>query len=590
MKKAAKNIQTPEEDLSKVWDKVKTWLNGNFDKATVRELKELIIRDKKGVVDAFYKDMEFGTAGLRGIMGVGTNRMNQYTVARTTQGLVNYLKKQSNKEIKIAIAFDSRHNSKLFARTTAEICAANGCKVYLFDSLKPVPELSFAIRYLDCNAGVMITASHNRKEYNGYKVYWKGGAQIIAPHDRNIMVEIKKIKGYDLVGEKKFDKNIQEIGGKIDKAYLARIKALVLSTTNENKNHPLKIVYTPLHGTGFQLVPKALQSLGFKNVYIVAEQGRPDGDFPTVISPNPEEPSAMKLALNMGRKIGASLILGTDPDCDRVGIGVKNSNHKYQLLTGNQTGSLLAYYLLTQYKKQGKLTGKEYLVKSIVTTDLIEKIATDFGVECINVLTGFKYIAETIKNNETHKHFILGAEESYGYLVGDFVRDKDAVIASAIISEMTVWSQQQGKSLFDLLIEVYLKYGFFKEKLVSIVKDGKEGLEKINDTMVAYRSNAPKEIAGKKVIKIIDYQSKELLDLEKNETTATRLPSSNVLQFFLENGSKISIRPSGTEPKLKYYISVKLDLSSKEQYLKTEQKADANIREILNALSIPFDY
>ncbi|MFW6364610.1 MAG: phospho-sugar mutase [Bacteroidota bacterium] len=573
--------------LTQVKDKAQTWLSENYDEETRKEVKHLLENDQEGLIDAFYKDLEFGTGGLRGIMGAGTNRMNIYTVGSATQGLSNYLLKkfEDKKQIKVAIAHDSRNNSRLFAEKTAQVFTANGIKVYLFEKLRPTPELSFAIRELNCQAGVVITASHNPKEYNGYKVYWEDGGQIITPHDKNIIHEVQKIKNIAEVNFNGDKSLIEDLGEEMDNAYLERIKSLSLNPSVIKKHKDLKIVYTPLHGTGVDLVPKVLKKFGFENVIHVPEQDEVNGNFPTVKYPNPEDNNALEKAIQKAEEQNADLVMATDPDSDRVGIAVRNNKGKIEILNGNQAASLLIHYLLSQWKEKGKLTGNEYIVKTIVTTDLLENIAEDFNVETYNTLTGFKYIAAKIKELEG-KTFIGGGEESYGYLVGDFIRDKDAIISCAFFAEITAYAKEKGKSLFDQLIEIYQKYGFFKERLISITKKGKEGEEEIKKMMENFRNNPPDSINGKDVMLIHDFLKQKTMDQISHLRYNIELPKSNVLQFILEDGSKISLRPSGTEPKIKFYFSVNTTLNKKEEFEKAEKELDNKIDTIIEELKI----
>lgn len=573
--------------LTEVIAKANSWLEGNYDEETKERVKYLLEHDEAELVESFYRHLEFGTGGLRGIMGVGTNRMNIYTVGMATQGLCNYLLKQfPGEEISMAFAHDSRNNGTLFCETAAQICIANGIKVYLFDSLRPTPELSFAIRHLGCKSGVVVTASHNPKEYNGYKVYWEDGGQIIAPHDKNIIDEVQKITSVD---EVKWNGNKDEIiviGDEVDRAYLDALMTVSLSPEIVDRQSNLKIIYTPIHGTGVKLVPEILKEVGFKNVYHVPEQDVPDGNFPTVKSPNPEESAALNMALEKAREVDADLVMATDPDADRVGIAVKNEQGEFELLNGNQTGSFLLYYLLTQWQAKGKITGKEYMVKTIVTTELLAAMARDFHVEYYDVLTGFKFIADIIKKNEGFKKFIGGGEESYGYLAGDFVRDKDAVMSCMLIAEATAWAKEQGKSVFDILTEIYLKYGFYKEALVNLVKKGKSGAEEIQQMMDAYRNETPTEINGAAIIKVKDYLTQVESDFLTGGKRKIDLPKSNVLQFFTADGSKISVRPSGTEPKIKFYIGTKAKMENATDYKKTEQLLAERINAISKDLGI----
>lgn len=572
--------------LDIVKQRAQEWLTDAFDEATRQEVKRLLEGDEKELVDAFYRDLEFGTGGLRGIMGAGTNRMNIYTVGRATQALANYLKKTfaSLNPIKVAVAHDSRNNSRLFAETTARIFAANGIQVYLFDDLRPTPELSFTIRHFGCQSGVVITASHNPKEYNGYKAYWNDGGQVVPPHDKNIIEEVGRTTFSDIRWSGN-DHLIHIIGSEIDEVYTDKIKSLSLSPEIVKQYSDIKIVYTPIHGTGVKLVPMALAKYGFTNIIHVPEQDIPDGNFPTVKSPNPEESAAMTLAIEKARQTGAELVMATDPDADRVGIAVKY-NDDFILLNGNQTGSLLIYYLLTRWHENKKLTGKEYVVKTIVTTDLIADIARKFKVDCYEVLTGFKYIAEIIRENEGKKTFIGGGEESYGYLAGEFVRDKDAVMACALIAEAYAWAKSQNKSMFDILLEMYVNFGFYKESLVNVTKKGKEGQEEIARMMENYRQQPPRSLGGSEVVKIYDYQNSTVKDAKGNIIDTLKLPKSNVLQFVTADGSKITVRPSGTEPKIKFYFSVKTTMSSVAEYAKLDAQATERIQVIAKELGL----
>ena len=571
-----------------ILERAQAWLKGNFDEDTKSRVQELIEHDPAELADSFYRNLEFGTGGLRGIMGVGTNRMNKYTVGMATQGLANYLKKMfpGINPIKTAIAYDSRNNSPYFARITAEVLSANGFIVYLFDGLRPTPELSFTIRHLGCQSGVMITASHNPKEYNGYKAYWDDGAQFIAPHDENVIREVLEITSVDDVRWTGSPSNIIPIGIEMDIIYLDKIKALSLSPDSIRRHQDLKIVFTPLHGAGRKLVPEILSMYGFSNVTMINEQAVADGNFPTLRSPNPEEPDALNLALQKADEIQADLVMATDPDSDRVGIAIRNHHKKMILLNGNQTATLLFYYMLDRWKALGKLTGNEYIVKTIVTTEMLEEIAKSFHVESFSVLTGFKYIADVIRKNEEKKQYILGGEESYGYLIGDFVRDKDAVSACAMIAETAAWMADQGKSLFDLLIDLYQKYGCYKEHLISVTKKGKSGAEEIQQMMVGYRENPPSVINHSKVVMIRDYLSLKQKDLMTGTETHIPIFSSNVLQFVLADGSIISIRPSGTEPKIKFYFSVKEKLNHIGEYEQTEQRLMDKIEGIIASMKL----
>lgn len=573
--------------LATVKAKAQSWLNGNYDAETKKQVKYLLENDETELIESFYRELEFGTGGLRGIMGVGTNRMNIYTVGMATQGLCNYLLQQFPKQpISVAMAHDSRNNGKLFCDIAAQIFSANGIKVYLFDALRPTPELSFAIRHLGCKSGVVVTASHNPKEYNGYKVYWEDGGQVIAPHDKNIITEVQKISSVDEVKWNGKAEDITILGDEIDKIYIQKIKELSLSPEIIKAHKDLKIVYTPIHGTGVKLAPMALKAFGFENVIHVPEQDEVNGNFPTVHSPNPEESAALNMAIEKAKATGAEIVMATDPDADRVGVAVRNKKGEFELLNGNQTGSFLVYYLITKWKENGKLKGKEYIVKTIVTTELIAEMTKDFGIEYFDVLTGFKFIADVIKKNEGTKKFIGGGEESYGYLAGDFVRDKDAIMACTLIAEATAWAASQGKSVLDILTEVYQKYGFYKEQLVNLVKKGKSGAEEIQQMMVDFRNNPPKTIAGSKVVTIKDYQSKIEKNLITGSEKAIDLPASNVLQFFTEDGSKISVRPSGTEPKIKFYIGTKMPLCCGGKYDTVNAELDTKIKSVCKDLGI----
>jgi phosphoglucomutase len=573
---------------NKIIQRAKVWLEGGYDEKTKETIRDMMENNPKELTEAFYKDLEFGTGGLRGIMGVGTNRMNKYTVGMATQGLANYLKKMFPDKglIKVAIAHDSRHNNTFFAGTTADVFSANGIKVYLFDGLRPTPELSFAIRHLDCQAGVVITASHNPPEYNGYKAYWEDGGQLVAPHDKNVIKEVNRIID---ISEVKFDRNqnlVETIGENIDKIYVNEVKSLSLSPEIIKRQKDFKIVYTPIHGTGVKLVPMCLKAFGFENIINVPEQDVIDGNFPTVKSPNPEEPEALSMAIEKAKKNNANLVMATDPDADRVGIAVKNDKGEFVLLNGNQTASLLIYYLLKQWKESNKLTGKEYIVKTIVTSEILSDIAEKYGVEIFDTLTGFKYIAEIIRKLEGQKTFIGGGEESYGYLVGDFVRDKDAVISCCMIAETAAWAADQGKTLYDLLPEIYAEFGFYKEHLISVVKKGKEGSEEIKKMMDGYRNNPPQTINNSKLTRVKDYQTSREKNLINGEEKPIDLPKSNVLQFFMEDGSKISIRPSGTEPKIKFYFGVKDKLKNSSEFDSVNIKLEEKIGNIIKSLGL----
>jgi phosphoglucomutase len=571
-----------------VREKALEWLSSNIDQSSKQDIERMLeAEDQTELIDSFYKDLEFGTGGLRGIMGTGSNRMNKYTIGKATQGLSNYLLRAfPDQQISVAIAHDSRNNSDLFAEITASVFSANGIKVYFFTELRPTPELSFAIRELGCQSGVVLTASHNPKEYNGYKAYWDDGAQVTPPHDVNIIDEVNAIASIDDI---KFDKNpdlIEEIGDDIDEKYLAEVKKLSLSPNVIHKQKNLKIVFSPIHGTGITLVPEILSRFGFENVHVVKEQATPDGNFPTVVYPNPEEAEAMSLALKQAKSIDADLIMATDPDADRVGIGAKNKHGDYQLINGNQAAAMLVYYMLKVWSEQEKLDGRQFVIKTIVTTDLIMDIARRFAVESYETLTGFKYIAAIIKALEGKKKFIVGGEESYGYLVGDFVRDKDAISSCAMLAEMTAWAKNQGMGVFDMLIEIYKEFGFYKESLLSITRKGKTGAEEIQEMMKNLRANPPKTIQGSPVIDLFDYQSSESTNLATGEKKPLDFPKSNVLQFTTEDGTKVSARPSGTEPKIKFYFSVKAPLASPDEYDAVEAQLDMKIEGIVSELKL----
>ena len=566
----------------KILEKAQSWLSEDFDDATRKEVARLIAEDPDEVVESFYRDLEFGTGGLRGIMGVGSNRMNKYTVGMATQGLANYLLKSfPNQQIKVAIAYDSRNNSNYFAQIAAEVLSANDILVYLFDKLRPTPELSFTVRHLSCQSGIVITASHNPKEYNGYKVYWNDGGQLVAPHDKNIISEVKKITSPQAVKFNKKPNLIEIISTDIDHVYLHSIETLSLNPEIVRQQSDLKIVYTPIHGTGIMCIPQALERFGFKNINIVIDQAVPDGNFPTVKSPNPEERAAMTMAITLAKKIDADVVMASDPDADRVGVSIKDPEGNFILLNGNQTASILFYYILSQWDKFGKIKGKEFIVKTIVTSDLLKDIAESYHVESFDVLTGFKFIAEKIKELEGKKQFIIGGEESYGYLVGDFVRDKDAVSSCCMIAETAAWAKSQGKTMYDILLEMYLKFGLYVEDLISITKKGKSGAEEISQMMINFRNNPPEQINHSKVIEIRDYKKSERYFPLESKVEPILLPKSDVLQFFTEDSSKITVRPSGTEPKIKFYFGIKGMLSSAKAYAETREKLVQRINAIV---------
>jgi len=567
--------------------KAESWLGNEFNEETRKEVREMLDNDEKKLTDAFYQDLEFGTGGLRGIMGAGTNRMNIYTLGMATQGLSNYLIKEYGKSgIKVAIAHDCRNNSRYFAETTANIFSANGFEVYLFEALRPTPELSFAIRHYGCQSGVVITASHNPPEYNGYKAYWNDGGQVVAPHDDGIIDEVRKITSVNDIkfnGEKE---KIKIIGKETDDIFLGEVLKMSLNPEIIKKYSDIPIVYTPIHGTGITMVPPALKLFGFRNIISVPEQDIVDGNFPTVKSPNPEEPDALRMAINKAIEKNAELVMATDPDADRLGLAVKNSKGEFILLNGNQTGVILVWYILSQYKERKKYKGNEYIIKTIVTSDLLEKIAEAYNVEFFNVLTGFKFFAELIRENEGTKKYIGGGEESYGFLPGDYVRDKDAVASCALAAEAAAWAKANGMSLYELLLDIYVKYGFYKEKLINIVRKGKEGADEIKAMMKSYRHNPPETINNCKVVKINDYELQISHNILRGSKTAISLIKSDVLQFFLADGSKISVRPSGTEPKIKFYFSVNTKLASVDKFEETEKILDKRINDIIADLKL----
>ncbi len=572
---------------SAINEKVNQWLNGAYDEDTKAAIRKLMAENPTELTDSFYQDLEFGTGGLRGIMGVGSNRMNKYTIGSATQGLANYLKKAlPNKAIKVAIAHDSRNNSRFFAETTANVFAANGFEVFLFESLRPTPELSFAIRYLGCQSGVVLTASHNPKEYNGYKAYWADGGQLVPPHDKNVIDEVRKITSPTEVKFSGGEHNIKAIGKEVDDAYLQMIADLSESPEAIKAEHDLKIVYTPIHGTGVTLVKPILEKMGFTNVYVVAEQSTPDGNFPTVVYPNPEEAEALSIGLKKCQEMNADILLGTDPDADRVGIAVKNHKGEYQLLNGNQTAALLFNYLIKVRKEKGLAKENDFICKTIVTTELIDTFAAKNGMKCFNTLTGFKYIAEVIREHEGKLNFIVGGEESYGYLIGDKVRDKDAIAAVALICEMAAYAKHHGQTLFDMLIEVYQTYGFYLERLISITKKGMRGQEEIAEMMKEMRANPPKTINGSRVSRSLDFQHSVEKDLINGTEKPLDFPRSNVLQFYTEDGSKISARPSGTEPKIKFYFSVNAPLASKTAYDATLAQLNKKVDGIIEDMKL----
>jgi len=543
------------------------WLSGNYDAATKQAIEKLKANNPADLEESFYRSLEFGTGGLRGIMGVGTNRMNKYTVGMATQGFANYLKKSFvGEEIKVAIGYDSRNNSRFFAETTANVFASNGIKVFLFEALRPTPELSFAIRTLGCKGGVVCTASHNPKEYNGYKAYWDDGAQLVPPHDKNVIKEVEAISSVDDVKWSGGEANITIMGKEMDDQYIQMVKGLSVYPEIIAKQHNLKIVYTPIHGTGVTLVPKVLQAFGFTNVHVVEEQATPDGNFPTVVYPNPEETETMSIGLQKAKESDADILLGTDPDADRVGVGVKNHKGEWVLMNGNQTAVLAFAYMIEARKNKGIAKPNDMVISTIVTTEMINEVAKQNNVACYNVLTGFKWIASLLKEKEGKENYIVGGEESFGLMIGDKVRDKDAVSAVALLCEMAAVEKNNGRTLFDKMIDLYIKYGFYYETLISITKKGMNGQKEIADMMEGYRNNPPSSINGSKVAHLLDYELSIGKDLLTGETWKIELPKSNVLQFITADGSKISARPSGTEPKIKFYFSVKTTLNSKSEF------------------------
>lgn len=576
--------------LTEVIAKAQSWLDGNYNDETKADIRLMLnAEDKTELIESFYRDLEFGTGGLRGIMGAGTNRMNIYTVGAATQGLSNYLLAQfSNLEqISVVIGHDCRNNSRLFSEISASIFSANGIKVYLFEDLRPTPEVSFAIRKLGCQSGIMLTASHNPKEYNGYKAYWDDGAQMLAPHDENVITEVSKITNVDDI---KFEGNaslIETIGEEMDKAFIDAIKTISLSPEAIERNKDIKIVYTPIHGTGVVMIPRTLRAYGFTNIIAVPEQNVVSGNFPTVISPNPEEPAALDMAVKRAIETDADIVMASDPDADRLGIAVKNDKGEWVLVNGNQTALLFVYYLIRRWKELGKIEGKEYIVKTIVTTEIIKEIADRNEVECYDCYTGFKWIAKVMRENEGIKTYIGGGEESYGFLPESFVRDKDAVSSCAMMAEITAWAKDNGKTLYELLQDVYLEYGYGKEKGISIVRKGKSGAEEIAQIMTNFRVNPPKEIAGSKVKIIKDYETLRMKNVISGEESDLDFPAkSNVLQYFTEDGTKISVRPSGTEPKIKFYIEVRGNMASRAEYAAADAAANAKIEAVRASLNV----
>lgn len=567
--------------------KIEEWLKGKYDDDTKAAILDMQKNNPDELTDAFYKGLEFGTGGLRGIMGVGTNRVNKYTIGMASQGFANYLLKCfPNEQVRIAIAHDCRNNSRLFAEITANVMAANGIQVFLFEDLRPTPELSFSIRYLKCHGGVVCTASHNPKEYNGYKAYFNDGGQLVPPHDKNVISEVEKIASIDDVKWDGGESNIHIIGKDIDQRYISMLKGLSVYPDVIEKQKDLKIVYTPIHGSGIRLVPSVLKEFGFENIHLVEEQIQPDGNFSTVVYPNPEESEAMSLGLKKAAAIDADILLGTDPDADRVGVGVKDHHGNWILLNGNQTAVLAFNYLIEARKKKGIATTNDMVVKTIVTTDLIDVIATKNHVKCYNVLTGFKWIAELIKAKEGSENYVIGGEESYGLMIGDQIRDKDAVSAVAILCEMAAFEKNNGRSLYSKLIDLYKEYGLYREHLISITKKGRDGQAQIAQMMEKFRTSPPSTLAGVKVVSIYDYERSEAKDISNGQVCQIQLPKSNVIQIILEDGSKISARPSGTEPKIKFYFSVRSSISSEQDFDSENEKLGTHIQEIIKDLSL----
>lgn len=577
------------EVLKSVKAKAAEWLSDLYDAETRAEVQRLLDQeDPSELIDSFYKDMEFGTGGLRGVMGVGTNRMNIYTVGAATQGLSNYLRKvfADLPSIKVAIAYDCRNNSRLYAETSAQILAANGIEVLLFDDLRPTPEMSFVIRQYGCQSGIILTASHNPKKYNGYKAYWNDGSQLVAPHDENVIDEVQKVKVSDI----KFKGNndlITMIGEDVDREFIQKVKEVSIDPEVIKKYSDLKIVYTPIHGTGVRMIPRALRAFGFTNIFNVPEQDVVSGDFPTVISPNPEEPAAMKMAIQKAIEVDADVVLASDPDADRIGVAVKNLKGEFVIINGNQTALLFIYYIVTNMKKNNLLNGNEFIVKTIVTTEKIAEIARRNNIEYFDVYTGFKFIAEIIRELEGTKKYIGGGEESFGFMPADFVRDKDAVSSCALMAEITAWAKDQGKTLYELLLDIYLEYGYSREKMKYIVREGKSGAEEIAKMMVTFRNNPPQQLGGSNLKIVKDYETLTAKNvLTGMEEKINQKFGMNVLQFFTEDGTKISVRPSGTEPKIKFYFEVASDLKSREEFDQVEKIADEKIESIMKELDL----
>ncbi len=569
-----------------IQSKAEAWLEGNYDAATKEEILRLQKENPDELADAFYRSLEFGTGGLRGLMGVGTNRMNKYTVGMATQGFANYLRQSFKGEIKVAIAHDSRNNSRFFAETTAHVFAANGIKVYLFEDLRPTPELSYAIRILGCQGGVVCTASHNPKEYNGYKAYWDDGSQLVPPHDKNVIKEVEKIASVDDVKWSGGEANITLIGKELDEKYMDMVKGLSVYPEIIAKHKDMKIVYTPIHGTGITLVPPVLQKFGFNNVHIVEEQSIPDGNFPTVVYPNPEESEAMSLGLKLAEKLDADILCGTDPDADRLAIGVKDSSGKWVLMNGNQTAVLAFNYLIEARKTKGIAQKNDMVITTIVTTPMVDGIAAKNGLACYRVLTGFKWIADMIRNKEGKENYVIGGEESFGLMIGDKIRDKDGISAVALLCEMAAYEKEKGRSLYEKMIDLYVEYGFYKEHLISITKKGMDGQQQIAAMMESYRNNPPKMINGSAVVQLLDYELRKGSNPQTGEQWPIDLPKSNVLQFILADGSSISARPSGTEPKIKFYFSVNTKLDKAADFDRKNKELDDKIKAIIGDMKL----
>lgn len=559
--------------------RINQWLTNEYDQDTVAQVQKLVDNNEETeLLDSFYKELEFGTGGLRGIMGVGSNRMNKYTIGKATQGLANYLLKQfPNQDIKVAVSYDSRNNSQAFGNLVADVFSANGIHVYLFEELRPTPVLSFAVRHFECQGGVMLTASHNPKEYNGYKAYWNDGGQLVAPHDKNVITEVNAIQSVNDIKFDRVEKNITLVGSEFDDIYIAENKKLSIHPEAVQAQKDLKIVYSPIHGTGITVVPKMLKAWGFENVTIVEEQAEPNGNFPTVIYPNPEEDDAMAKAKQKGQELDADVVMATDPDADRVGVAIKTPSGSFQLINGNQIGSLLTYYALSSKKALGQLKPNDYIVKTIVTSNLFAAIADAHNVKYYETLTGFKYIGEVMTKLLGKENYLVGGEESYGYLVGDLVRDKDAVNSCAFIAEMCAYFKNQGKSLYDVLVQLYLEYGFYKEKLISLTKKGKAGADEIKQMMADLRAELPKTLGGIEVVEVRDYENSETTNMKSGEKSKIELPKSDVLQFITADGDVISARPSGTEPKIKFYCSVKEKLSFSSEYGQISNRLDDKV-------------